>query len=85
MCMRVLEYLLVFQVVQQVIQRLCERIDKYRQASLGIEGTLELDSHYQTNLLGIVNSSILSMACLGTWSFCYMSYWFSQMCCLIMI
>ncbi|KHG28581.1 hypothetical protein F383_13503 [Gossypium arboreum] len=19
------------------------------------------------------------MACIGTWSFCYMSYWFSQM------
>ncbi|KHF98552.1 hypothetical protein F383_38067 [Gossypium arboreum] len=32
------EYPLVFQVVQQVIQRLCQRNDKYRQASSGIEG-----------------------------------------------
>ncbi|KHG08175.1 hypothetical protein F383_34794 [Gossypium arboreum] len=35
---------------------------------------LELNSYYQTNLLGIMNLSILSMACIGTWSFCYMSY-----------
>ncbi|KHG23068.1 hypothetical protein F383_29071 [Gossypium arboreum] len=38
MCMRVLKYPLVFQVVQRVIQRLCQRDDKYRQASSGIEG-----------------------------------------------
>ncbi|KHG03826.1 hypothetical protein F383_10205 [Gossypium arboreum] len=25
------------------------------------------------------------MACIGTWSFCYMSFWSSQMCWLIMI
>ncbi|KHG25066.1 Metal-nicotianamine transporter YSL3 -like protein [Gossypium arboreum] len=25
--------------------------------------------------LGIVSLNILSMACIGIWSFCYMSYW----------
>ncbi|KHG08470.1 hypothetical protein F383_35846 [Gossypium arboreum] len=35
--MRFPEYPLVFQVVQRVIQRLYQRDDKYRQASLGIE------------------------------------------------
>ncbi|KHG20402.1 hypothetical protein F383_24053 [Gossypium arboreum] len=25
------------------------------------------------------------MACIGTWSFCYMSYWSSQMCWLMVI
>ncbi|KHG19391.1 hypothetical protein F383_08916 [Gossypium arboreum] len=35
--------------------------------------------------LGIVSLNILSMACIGTWSFCYMSYWYSQICWLIMI
>ncbi|KHG13742.1 hypothetical protein F383_09525 [Gossypium arboreum] len=45
----------------------------------------ELDSQYQTNFLGIVNFRILSMACIGTWSFCHMSYLCSQMCWLIMI
>ncbi|KHF98306.1 Transmembrane protein [Gossypium arboreum] len=38
-----------------------------------------------TNLLGIVNLSILSMAFIGTWYFRYMSYWVSQMCWLLMI
>ncbi|KHG07423.1 hypothetical protein F383_34081 [Gossypium arboreum] len=35
---------------------------------------LETRSHYQLDLLGIVSLNILSMACIGTWSFCYMSY-----------
>ncbi|KHG26958.1 hypothetical protein F383_33551 [Gossypium arboreum] len=38
MCRRVLEYPLVFQVVQRVIQRLCQRDDNYRQSSSRIEG-----------------------------------------------
>ncbi|KHG19435.1 Beta-phellandrene synthase, chloroplastic [Gossypium arboreum] len=42
--------------------------------------TSELDSHYQTIVLGILDFNILSMACIRTWSFCYMSYWVSQMC-----
>ncbi|KHG10220.1 hypothetical protein F383_14613 [Gossypium arboreum] len=40
MSMRVLEYPLLFQVVQQVIQRLCQRDDKCCQVSSGIEGRL---------------------------------------------
>ncbi|KHG09765.1 Linear gramicidin synthase subunit C [Gossypium arboreum] len=39
MCMTVPEYPLVFQMVQWVIQRLCQRDDKCRQASSGIEGS----------------------------------------------
>ncbi|KHG29791.1 hypothetical protein F383_14186 [Gossypium arboreum] len=38
MCMRVPEYPLVFQVVQRVIQQLCQRDDKYRQTRSRIEG-----------------------------------------------
>ncbi|KHG17545.1 Telomerase reverse transcriptase [Gossypium arboreum] len=38
MCMRFHEYRLVFQMVQRVIQKLCQRDDKCCQASSRIEG-----------------------------------------------
>ncbi|KHG28614.1 putative mannan endo-1,4-beta-mannosidase C [Gossypium arboreum] len=45
----------------------------------------ETRPHYQLDLLGIVSLNILSMACIGTWSFFYVSYWSSQMYWLMMI
>ncbi|KHG19455.1 UDP-glucuronosyltransferase 2A3 [Gossypium arboreum] len=33
----------------------------------------------------MVSLNILSMTCIGAWSFCYMSYWSSQMCWLMVI
>ncbi|KHG25092.1 hypothetical protein F383_00456 [Gossypium arboreum] len=45
----------------------------------------EAHSHYRLDYLGIVNLNILGIACIGASSFCYMSYWFSQMCWLMMI
>jgi len=38
-----------------------------------------------TGYLGIVSLNILIMACIGTWSFCDISYWSSQICWLMVI
>ncbi|KHG14749.1 hypothetical protein F383_16854 [Gossypium arboreum] len=48
-----------------VFQRLCQRNGKYRQASLGIEGSRSSTHTIKLIFWGIVNSNILSMTCIG--------------------
>ncbi|KHG10059.1 hypothetical protein F383_15260 [Gossypium arboreum] len=79
MWLRLKHYVQVFRVSDSI-----STVQWHRQASSGIEGRQRLD--YTINwTLGIVSLNILSMACIGTWSFCYMLYWSSQMCWLMEI
>ncbi|KHG07623.1 Alanine--tRNA ligase [Gossypium arboreum] len=45
-------------------------IAKLAQGSKDVGGSITLSTGY----LGIVSLNILSMACIGTWSICYLSY-----------
>ncbi|KHG03792.1 putative mannan endo-1,4-beta-mannosidase C [Gossypium arboreum] len=82
--MRFPEFPLEFQVVQRVVQGYVK--DMTSIAKLARRSKMsEARSHYRLDYLGIVSLNILNMACIGTWSFCYMSFWSSQMYWLIMI
>ncbi|KHG14860.1 hypothetical protein F383_17559 [Gossypium arboreum] len=60
----------------------------YRVSPSWLEDRRTLETRFTLPIghLGLVSLNILSMVCIGTWFFfCYMLYWSSQMCWLMVI
>ncbi|KHG12348.1 hypothetical protein F383_17131 [Gossypium arboreum] len=56
--------------VYPIVFQVFNSIAKLARGSKDVGGSITLSTGY----LGIVSLNILSMACIETWSFCYVSY-----------
>ncbi|KHG07935.1 Large structural [Gossypium arboreum] len=77
MWLRLKHYMQVFHVYDCILS--VQRVNLIAKLAWGLKDVGDSIT-LSTGHLGIVSHNILSMACTGTWSFCYMSYWSSQMC-----
>ncbi|KHG20992.1 hypothetical protein F383_28366 [Gossypium arboreum] len=71
MWLRLKHYVQVFHVSDSILSgQQVNLIAKLARGSKDIGGSITLSTGY----LGIVSLNSLSMACIGTWSICYVSY-----------